>query len=348
MLFNISHFSEDDRYTSAVGRVRGLESQLLPASRLEHLLQSGSWHAILHGLRDTPYGTPLSEVQDIPGIQSATRRVFADRAQMIRHLTAPDRDLIHALLGIYDFYNLMILVKTSLRQTTRRVPLSPFGLIPPETLEKMLQQRRRLPEPLEPAWRNARQDFEHQPSLFRVEMILWRGYLDYLRSECEQSGIPFLQALLRYHVDATAILFALRWRYWLEASVSAFGECVQVDWALFPSGGRLAKDKIRALTEADPSRIPQIFQYTPYGAIFTRTSETLGKPETLWQLEVSLENLLTEMCRLTRYTAFGIEPLVAYLWFARQEYKNLRLILMGTFRNINPETIKPRLRMAYG
>lgn len=345
-LFNISQFSEDSRFASAVGRIRGLEAQLLPAARLEHLLRAGSWHALLHALRDTAYGALLTGARNSRDIQDAIQQIFTERFRLVYVLAAPDQRLIRTLFTMHDFANLVVLAKSALSESPRRVPLSAMGLGPPENLEKAVQQRGQIPEPLTAAWRIARQDFDRHHSLVRVEMLLWREYLDYVRGECERSGILFAQALHRYQVDTMALMFALRWRHWLEqaASEAAFPP----DLALFPADGNLPTDKIQSLIEAEFSRIPQILHYTSYGAIFENASEIPETSGLLWQLELSLENLLTEVCRLTRYTSFGIEPLVAYLWFARQEYKNMRLILLGLFRNMNTEIIASRLREPYG
>lgn len=348
MLFNIAHFSEDNRYAGAVGRVRGLESQLLSNSRMHHLLQAGPWQSILHELRDTPYDTLLAGVHDSHGIRQAIEQVFSDRSRVINALAEPERNLIQALFRMTDFNNLITLANSSLQQRGRRVALSPRGLISPEALEKCIEQNRQLPVPLEKSWNNARLDYERHQNLFRVEMLLWKGYLDHLYSEYEQSRILFLRTLISYAVDIIVILYAIRWRYWLEAAPSSEADHFRNNWDLFPVGWTLPKDKIQSLMVDEIERIPQIFQYTPYGAIFAGAAEALKRSEALWQLEVSLENLLTEMCKLARYTAFGIEPLLAYLWFSRQESRNMRLILLGIFRNLDPVTIQSRLRMVYG
>ena len=62
------------------------------------------------------------------------------------------------------------------------------------------------------------------------------------------------------------------------------------------------------------------------------------------EFETYIDNKLTERAKNSIYTAFGIEPLVAYILKVGTEVKNLRIILTSKENGIKENEIRLRMR----
>ncbi|RMD96422.1 MAG: hypothetical protein D6814_11420 [Calditrichaeota bacterium] len=337
--FNISEFSNDTRYASAVARVRALEAKLLPARKFVRMADRQDWHGVLDELRGTEYADPLSRVENAAQLEEALLQALKQRHRLLHDLAA-EPALINAILLWHDFNNLKILLQKEWFGDARAIALSSLGLYEPETLQRQYQSQQPLPSPLDQALELGKADFATYQSTFRVEMLLDKLYLTYVASRFRESNIAFLVAFIRHRIDLLNIRMVLRWRTW--------GNDGKIDWDLLPPGGFLDRDKLQALWRDDLDKVAGVFAYTPYGELFSPGSEWLKSAHKLWYIEKLEDDLLTRFCSLTRYTAFGIEPLIAYLWVSLQELKNMQLILTAKYMFLPPEAIKQRLRQSYG
>ena len=59
------------------------------------------------------------------------------------------------------------------------------------------------------------------------------------------------------------------------------------------------------------------------------------------------DNYIMEYMKESKFKTLTIEPIVAYIYAKETEIKNVRILLTGKLNNINPKTIKERLRNCY-
>ena len=67
----------------------------------------------------------------------------------------------------------------------------------------------------------------------------------------------------------------------------------------------------------------------------------------LSDLEKALEEAEMDVVRSAKLIGYGPEVLVAYVYAVRNATRNVRLIMTGKVNEIDPETIKPRVRALY-
>ena len=79
------------------------------------------------------------------------------------------------------------------------------------------------------------------------------------------------------------------------------------------------------------------------GYAFLAESHSLGNHAFERTAEDTIISLLDE----ARFTAFGIEPLIAYYFARAAEYKNLRMIMNAKHAGLGEEVIRERLRALY-
>lgn len=105
----------------------------------------------------------------------------------------------------------------------------------------------------------------------------------------------------------------------------------------------------RSLLEGkiDPDSALNRFRYTDYSRAVAAGMEYYKKHGSLSVLEREIDNRLTEIVKMARYKAFGIEPLIGFAVAKDIEVKIIRLILVSKRMHIKTEDIKERLRLPY-
>ncbi len=336
--FDINQFSNDTRYAEAVARIRVLETRLLPARKFLRMAEREDWQGVLDELRGTDYAEPLAQVDSAKELEAALVNTTLQRHRIVRELPI-ESHLVRAILSWHDFTNLKILLKKEWGDHSREGALSPLGNISSEELKARLAKHQPLPRALQTTLETVEQDFRKNHSLSRVEILIDKAYLEWVRQAFYRSSIPFLHRFIDYRIDLLNIRHMLRWRHWDAAP--------KVDWQLFPAGGVLPREKLELLQKSDNEKLASVLAFTIYGDFFNRAMTFYLQTGELWLLEKLSDDFLTAFCARTRYTAFGVEPLIAYLWVLLQEMRNIQLILRAKYLRLPAEEVKQRLRRTY-
>lgn len=336
--FTISDFSNDTRYTAAVARVRSLESRLLSGHKLTRMADKTDWQELLNELRASDYFEPLTKVRFSIDIESALFEVLRRRYSLLHELAVEPR-LISAIISWHDFSNLKILLKQKWNQPAAQQPLSDLGLVTTAALEKSVEADSGMPPPLREAWLTATEDFENNRSIFRVEMLIDSTYLKFIHQQFQNSGIPFLQHFISHRIDLINIQMVLRWRLW-NGQASMVSE-------LLPAGGFLSLDQLKFMLNESPDKVVNTMRYSPYHEIFSTSMANDQQNYDLQSVEKQCDDFMTNFCAKTRYTSFGVEPLIAFLWLALKEFRNVQLIVTGNRASLPVQSVKNRLRWTY-
>ncbi len=338
--FSITDFSGDTRYGQAVARVRVLESQLLPRRAFVRMAEAPTWDALLEELRGSLYAEPLAPVRRAVELDEAFAEIEQRRRRLIRDLK-PEPHLIDALDAWSDFNTLKIVLKTHLTRAPHRLSLNGEADRAHEIRER-LEAKRMLSKPLEPARKAAEADFEQHRSLFRLAVLVDRGYQEHVLDVFDTSGIPFLGYFARYWIDLANVNMVLRWRAW--RGQNSGNRPPPIDRKLATPGGFVSTETLATLAEEPWERLAPALQHTPYDTVFRKAMEAHQNDGALWPLEKLSDDFLSAFCRMTHYTPFGVEPLVAFAWFSMQETKNLMTVATAKWAGLPPEVVIPRLR----
>ena len=328
--FSITDFSGDPRYAPSVARVRELERRLLPKRTFVRMLESPSDTAVIDELRGTDYAEALPDARLSDGLTAAFDRIDDIRRKQSAELGIPAsiREIQDACYGINE-------AKRVFRQTASAGRGEHFG----GEIE--------LPASLSEALKTAAVDFDHRQSMFRFDMLLDRAYSEYVRAKAQEIDIPFVRHFLWHVLDARAIHTAVRWRTWPAADTTTGERGRRIEKALLPTPGFLDADTIAAAADESAERLPGLFRFTPYGAAVRAGAEHFQVDGSWAYLEKLTADLISDFCRQARYTPFGIEPLIAYEWFARQEAANVRLVVGARRARVPVDQVVNRLREGY-
>jgi V/A-type H+/Na+-transporting ATPase subunit C len=312
-------------------RVKVMKSQLLPASRLDELLQASDLETFVQGLSDTPYNI---ELQEALSRFAGVRAVDEALAQNFYHTTrrilgfadgAP-RHQIEVVLLRYDLQNIRAIVRgrhTGKTDDEILANLYPGGMLSEAKLRELLQQPdlRAVADtlvtwmhPLGRALRDGLDAAQRSGSLLDIEIALDRAYAQYgLRvAGGEAEGEPAFRRFLGAEITATNVKTALKLRRMKELSREERER-------FFVLGGALSRE--RFLTLADPqSSLSEVPTLRLFGTEIVLT-------ENLLEMERAIDRSGQQVAaRLSLGDPMAIDVVIGYLTRKAAEVSNLRVI----------------------
>jgi|GEM_PF-6857405 len=118
---------------------------------------------------------------------------------------------------------------------------------------------------------------------------------------------------------------------------------------VFVEEGKIAKDKVmikNKITSNDKT-IPEMLFREEYKKNFNQVLSFYEKYCSFAIIDKIGDDILTSIYKNTKFTFFGIEPLIAYYWAKRIEITNLRLIYLSKISNIPIDFTSQLLRNSF-
>lgn len=308
-------------YAYAIGRIRILETKLLPASFFERMLKTTSVQETQRLLAETDYSSEALAVDYEQVFEEELEGVY----RFLRDLTNDAPELL-VFLHRWDVHNLKILVVADGRGQPSRLGVIPFAELkqmvaagdytglPPELAATLAHLPESGPEraaALDQAYyRYGQRILEKGPALLRD---YWRARRDLLNLllflRLRKKGVP-VQEFTRFMVEP--------------------GVIDRNNW-------------LAQYAETQP-QLAKLLEVTPYRNL------GLGDHEmrtALPAVERAIDNLLLETIAPAKSIPLGIEPLIGYLLAKEREILNLRLVITGKLNKLPEETVRRRLRNVY-
>lgn len=326
-------------FTFAVGKIRAWESKLLPASvfyqladsrdlsELESILSSTVYANLPASLRSKQAGKiALSDFDDLFDAEEITT------LKELKSFLKDDRFLMPFLYK-RDFHNLKLFAK------------SKFTNVEADWLKESLVKKETLAEAI--IW----QDFTFLPKIYQNFLNeAWKTYekignWQILDTFLEQrlyeqilnitEEFPFANYFFKAEIDLINIKTFIRCKN-RDAEADLFSQ-------LFIGGGLLDKTFFIEAYKEPTDKLSQRLKFTPYDVltdIGTDVSKSFGE---FYEIEKRCYLVLLKYLSCAKYTAFGYEPVLRYIFLKNNEIKNLRTVLVGKTHNISSEEIKARI-----
>ncbi|MDD6484224.1 MAG: V-type ATPase subunit [Clostridiales bacterium] len=314
-------------YAFAVAYVRTLENKMLSPSDIDSLKNAQDAEEALRILEQTGYGDGKKDAEEM--ICAELEKSWSE----VRG-ACPKGAPVDILLYKNDFQNLKSIIKAM------------FGGVDYETL--MLRPCTIEPRQMADAVRNG--NFSALPELVSdiaahafdllaktgdgqlMEVYLDRELVEVMYREVKKHKSPFLEGLAKLESDM------------LNCSVMLRGSAAGID-------ERLAKE---ALSDIGSISKPRAVQAILQGHEEAKAYLDELYPELVkaWEsspaeFEKQKAYMLSRYLAGARYRAFGIEPIVAFLYTKENEAGMVRIIISGLKNNIPKEIISERLRELY-
>lgn len=320
----------DTDYACAVARVRANELNLLSAADVEQLIAANDYKACMKRLEEAGWG----ESDGVMDYAKYLEDHFAETWDLLVEVMEDIHEL-DLLLIRNDMQNLKAALKSIVSQHVAKDLYTESTVYDKDDILKAVETREWLDLP----------DFMREPAMEAYEVltstangqladaIIDKATLERIQYLGKKTKSPVLSELAE-RISATAnIKTALRCANTGKSRdfmVRAISDCATV-----------SKDKLveTALTGADA--VLGYLEDTVYAEGAAKYKESTSA------FEKWCDDLLMECVGKAKYTAFGIDPIIAYYVARDAEVKTVRIILSAKINGLPAELIRERVRALY-
>ncbi len=329
----------DTIYAYAVGRVRALETRLLERSRFERMIDAASVEEALKVLAESDYANAVSELADIHEFEEMLTAAMQECIELLLNISPkPEEIAIFSLR--FDIHNLKVLLKAKFLGIKSDLLIN-AGTLALDDLQYAVSEEyyRDLPPSMRFAVEKIHEDFLLNRNPQVIDLLLDAVLYEQLIAAAEKMGSSFLKQLFIKQIDLTNLKSLIR--------VKRMGfDRDFLKKVLLPHGS-IAIDRLTVSLEEPYEALINTLAMTEYAELAGEGVREWLEKQTASRLEKLADDYITAYLKRGKWTAFGVEPLVGYLWAKEIEIKNIRLVLVGKINKLPAEAIRERLRNVY-
>jgi V/A-type H+-transporting ATPase subunit C len=318
-----------------------LETRLLTGERVNRMAEADSTDELLRLLGDTQYTEFLSKLSSPWEYEVILEDALREVLKLVVELSR-DQALTDIFRLRYDFHNLKVAFKEEYGTQALDSAYIPLGTIPAERLREDVRKEEGIAD-LIPLLRRASEQvmdtFTETQDPKWIDIIVDRAMFRSFVSIAKEEGCPFLYGLLHGEIDLINILSLFRIR-------REDGERRFFQEALL-EGGTLSTEFMSTLFGENLDAIPARLSHTPYALLVDEGLAYLQAQGSFLVFEKMREAFLLNYIRRADLIAFGIEPLIAYLYKRESEIRTIRTIFVGLLNNVPSQTIKEKISRAF-
>jgi len=332
---------DEFEYTRFVSQLRVLETRLLTRSQLLRMVEAPDAEAAFRLLAETEYAAAVaaagSPAEYEVALSSELSRVFT----MLRR-NAPEPDLVWVLGLGYDWLNLKTVLKAALAaKPVEAHQLVAAGNLPHEQLMAIARggSLEVLPEPYRSAGTAAARAFGTTGDPQEIDFVLDAVRFTSIGRLATAHGFELVAKVAQATADLVNLRTALRLRL-LRAGASALDRA-------FVAGGSIDKSRLAAAMVLEPEEMAVALAGVSHSDVFAAGVASYRQTGSLAQFEKLMDDRVLSLVHAARYTAFGPDPIIAYLLAKEAEIKNLRIVFTGKLNQLPENSIRERLRETY-
>lgn len=317
-------------YTYAVARVRANEQTLLSAADIEQLITAGDYKVTMQKLSDAGWG----EIKDIYDYASYIDNYFAKTWNFLVEIMSDIHEL-DLLLVKNDMQNLKAALKQIVSQHDAKDLYVQSTVYDTETILKAVEERRwnDLPDFMQEPAKEAYEVLTETSNGQLADAIIDKATLERIKFLGIKSGSPILADLAERMCATANIKTALR--------CANTGKSKDFVTRSLCNCDTISKDKLIETSLEGVESVLKYLEESSYkeaGAKFKESTSAFEK----W-----CDDILMECVKEARYTAFGIDPIIAYYVARDAEIKTVRIILSAKINNLPADVIRERVRALY-
>jgi len=330
---------DDTIYAYAVGRTRALETRLLDRARFDRMIDATSAEEALKVLAESDYANAVAELADVHDFESMLAAELKEAFDLILKIS-PKPELISIMALRYDVHNLKVLFKAKYLGIKSDL-LIPVGSLELDKMEYAVAEEdfRDLPEKLRRAAEDVSEDFLVNRDPQVIDLLLDQVLYDQLVSSAREKGINFLEGMFIRQIDLTNLKSIIR--------VKRMGLKRELLKNILLPHGSIPNDLLTGMLDEPLESLITMLSMSDYADLVSEGVRNWLDKGTVSSLEKLSDDYITAYLKKGKWTPFGLEPLVGYLWAKEIEIKNIRLILVGKINKLPAEAIRERIRDVY-
>jgi len=326
-------------YAYAVGRVRAMETRLIDHGRFERMVDANTADEALKILTETDYANAIGEIDSVYNFETILAAELKHTFDTILKIS-PSPQQIAVLALRYDVHNLKVLFKEKFLGIKTELLIG-AGTMATDKLELAINEEdfRDLPGRLRPVAETISEEFPLNRNPQLIDLALDQVLYAELLAEAVNNKADFLTGLFQRQIDLINIKSLIR--------IKRIGLDREFLRTVLLAGGCLPLDRLLALIDEPLESVITSLAMSDYSELVSEGLREWIDRGSAARLEKLSDDYITAYLKRGKWTPFGPEPLIGYLWAKEMEIKNIRLILVGKINKLPAEAIRERLRDGY-
>lgn len=327
---------KDTDYLQATARVRALETVMLDAKSLIKMVDARNAEEAFKVLSEAAIG----QGHELANCEQAFRDNLLEAYRLVESVS-PEPGLVDIFRYKYDGHNLKVAIKSRKLGRDYSAILSHMGTVPPERLIAELDDRAftGLVPALAAAGLEAEEQMAKTGDPQTVDILIDKAVLESMVKKAAELDNSFVTGFVRAQIDIANIRAAVR--------LLRMKKELPMLKRVAVAGGSVPLGKLYDAYGKGIDELLAVVASTPFGRVLEPCFEDLRGGRTLTLFEKLCDNYMISLFAKVRFIAFGIEPLVAYLYGKEWESNAARIVLASKLAGVPAAQITERLRDAY-
>ena len=327
---------KDTDYLFSSARIKYLEQKLLSRDKLERMSNAKSPEEALKLLSE--FGWPEISKPTMAAVEEALASRRNEAFALVRNM-APEKRLTDIFFIKYDYHNLKTLLKSEATGENPDSLLIESGMFPCRHLKIMLQEDKYpgMNKNMIGSIAEARDVLARTQDPQLLDMIFDKAMYTDMLGIVNSLKFNFLKNYVVLLIDSVNLRTYVRSR--------RMGKGYEMLRYALVQGGTVSVSRL--LEDVSTDVIESVFYYSPLAVAAQAGAQALRGEKSLYNMDLTCDNVLLKYLKTAKYIAFGAEPLIGYLAAVEAELTSIRTVIAGRIAGLSAETIIERLRETY-
>ena len=312
-------------FTFAVGKIRVWEAKLLPAAVFYQMADCANFTELESILNATSYGRKIKPADFDEAIDSEQITMLNELKSFIK-----DNGFILSFFYRMDFHNLKLIAKSKFTEVD--TGWLKEGLLGKEIAAEIIAEQNfaLLPKIYQDLLNKAWQAYEKSNDWQALDILLDKNLYEQILKITER--FPFANYFLKTELDLINIKTFIRCKN-QNAEAEFFIQ-------LFLEGGLLDKSFFAEMYKESIDKFSDRLKFTPYHILSDSGIVHFKNTGEFYRIEHDCYLVLLKYLSRAKYTAFGYEPILRYIFLKINELRNLRTAFVSKLHGVETEQIK--------
>lgn len=317
-------------YPYAVAKIKVRENRLLSNSDLEELAKEDDLQKIVSSLMEREYS--FDAIKRYEDYEVVLKKAEEDMYKLIKEIIE-EKNIAEIFLSKNDFYNIKLILKSQMEGKEYQDKLVNSGTVSKEEISEIMESKEyeRLSKNRKQAIFKAMEAYQKTKMPFMIDSILDKDCFVHIKRLAGELDNDFIFRYIEKLIDITNIKTFFRVR-----KIYHNPFIFEVSYI---EGGKISLNTFMESLDEEEQNLKYRF---------------IGFSDTIAQAINNYENLdqfcddyIMRYMKEAKIKALTIEPIVAYIYAKKTEFKNIRIIFSGKLNGVSSEKIKERLRESY-
>ncbi len=327
-------------FAQSVAVIRTYEKGLLTKQNLDRIIDSSSYEDAIKILQEVGYNCKNIADDDSVQYEVILKNNLKESYDNVRKI-CPYKDIIDFLSLKYDYHNIKVSLKGKYLKKDFSYIFSNLGKYDVKDLNShiILEDLNYFDEDIKKSIENAEKSFNEFKDPQGLEIELDKGLYKALLNCAKHLKNDLSINITRYSIDFINFKTLLRLKR-QGADIRLFENAI-ID------GGFLNNDTLKNMYIESIDSLSNHYSSFKHGNVFSQGLKSYLDSGNFSYFEKLSDDFIMQIIKPSKYSAFGMEPIISFLSAKENEIKALRIILVGKINNISKDSIRERLRDVY-